>query len=840
MSARTIAERALAGERPDAAAAIALTEAGVAALMPAAAALRDRGHGTVVSYSRKVFIPLTQLCRDVCHYCTFARPPRRGVRAYMSLDEVVAVAKAGEAAGCKEALFTLGDKPELRYAAARRELAALGHRSTLSYLREAAEVVLGETTLLPHLNPGVLTAEDLAALRRVSVSQGLMLESAASRLCEKGGPHHGSPDKRPAARIETIRLAGTLGIPFTSGILIGIGETRHERIDSLLALRDLNDRYGHLQEIIIQNFRAKPDTRMADAPEPGLEELQWTVAVARIVFGPHMNIQAPPNLSPTGLGRLVAAGINDLGGISPVTQDYVNPEAPWPQLAALARETSRAGKTLTERLAIYPAHASETGRWVDAALQSRVLDATDSQGFARVEHWAAGSTRPPPKKSAAAAGRVPRELRHVLDRAEAGETLGETEIVRLFDARGREFEAVCAAADKLRRSVSGGSVSYVVNRNINYTNVCYFRCQFCAFSKGKLSEDLRGRPYNVTVDEIARRAREAWSRGAIEVCMQGGIHPDYTGQTYLDICQAVKSAVPEVHVHAFSPLEVWQGAHTLGIAVPEFLGRLRDAGLGTLPGTAAEILDDEVRAIICPDKVTTAQWLEVMEAAHDIGFQTTATIMFGHVEAPRHWARHLLRVRGLQARSGGFTEFVPLPFVHMEAPLYLRGRARRGPTFRESVLMHAVARLVLHPHITNIQTSWVKMGPEGAVACLGAGANDLGGTLMNESITRSAGAAHGQEMPPVRMEALIRGADRVPVQRTTTYGRAAEGRVRASFDPPPLAPVVNPPARSYERRSRESRSTMAGEVSEVAVARDERHVVIETRLADERVGQRRP
>ena len=667
-----------------------------------------------------------------------------------------------------------------------------------------------------------------------------MLESAASRLCEKGGPHHGSPDKRPAARIETIRLAGTLGIPFTSGILIGIGETRHERIDSLLALRDLNDRYGHLQEIIIQNFRAKPDTRMADAPEPGLEELQWTVAVARIVFGPHMNIQAPPNLSPTGLGRLVAAGINDLGGISPVTQDYVNPEAPWPQLAALARETSRAGKTLTERLAIYPAHASETGRWVDAALQSRVLDATDSQGFARVEHWAAGSTRPPPKKSAAAAGRVPRELRHVLDRAEAGETLGETEIVRLFDARGREFEAVCAAADKLRRSVSGGSVSYVVNRNINYTNVCYFRCQFCAFSKGKLSEDLRGRPYNVTVDEIARRAREAWSRGAIEVCMQGGIHPDYTGQTYLDICQAVKSAVPEVHVHAFSPLEVWQGAHTLGIAVPEFLGRLRDAGLGTLPGTAAEILDDEVRAIICPDKVTTAQWLEVMEAAHDIGFQTTATIMFGHVEAPRHWARHLLRVRGLQARSGGFTEFVPLPFVHMEAPLYLRGRARRGPTFRESVLMHAVARLVLHPHITNIQTSWVKMGPEGAVACLGAGANDLGGTLMNESITRSAGAAHGQEMPPVRMEALIRGADRVPVQRTTTYGRAAEGRVRASFDPPPLAPVVNPPARSYERRSRESRSTMAGEVSEVAVARDERHVVIETRLADERVGQRRP
>ena len=841
MSAGTIAERALAGERPDAAAAITLAKTAHAeALMPAAAALRDRGHGGVVSYSRKVFIPLTQLCRDVCHYCTFAQPPRRGERAYMTLDEVVAVAKAGEAAGCKEALFTLGDKPELRYEAARRELAALGHATTLSYLRQAAAVVLGETTLLPHLNPGVLTAHDLADLRPVSVSQGLMLESAASRLCEKGGPHHGSPDKRPAARIETIRLAGTLSIPFTSGILIGIGETRAERIESLLALRDLHDRHGHIQEIIVQNFRAKPDTRMADAPEPGLEDLLWTVAVARIVFGPHMNIQAPPNLSPNALARLVAAGVNDWGGVSPVTPDYVNPEAPWPHLKALAGETLRAGKTLTERLAIYPAHASEGGRWVEAALQSRVMGAVDSQGFARVEHWAPGSTPPPPKNGTAAAGPVGRELHHILERAGAGETLVETEIVRLFGARGPEFEAVRRAADELRRAVSGETVSYVVNRNINYTNVCYFRCRFCAFSKGKLSEDLRGRPYDVTTEEVARRAREAYSRGATEVCMQGGIHPDYTGQTYLDICRAVKLAVPEVHVHAFSPLEVWQGAHTLGISVPAFLGRLRDAGLGTLPGTAAEILDDEVRAVICPDKITTAQWLVVMEAAHGAGFQTTATIMFGHVDAPRHWARHLLRVRGLQARTGGFTEFVPLPFVHMEAPLYLKGRARRGPTFRESVLMHAVARLVLHPHIANIQTSWVKMGPAGAAACLGAGANDLGGTLMNETITRSAGAAHGQEMPPERMEALIRGAGRVPVQRTTAYGRAPQGRVRASFDAPPLVPVVNPPARRYERRSREFEATMPGEVSEVAVARDERDVVVDTRLTDQSVGQRRP
>ena len=800
------ADEYTAGKRPGVAAAAALcAETDTEKLMREAASLRDRGHGSVVSYSRKVFIPLTRLCRDVCHYCTFAWPPRRGERAYLTPDEVLLVARSGEAAGCKEALFTLGDKPERRYQAARRELAALGHPSTISYLREMAEIVLSETTLLPHLNPGILAAEDLEALRPVSVSQGMMLESASERLCEKGGPHFGSPDKRPAARLETIRLAGTLAIPFTSGILIGIGETRRERIESLLALRDLHDRYGHIQEIIVQNFRAKPGTRMADAAEPDLPDLLWTVAIARILFGPDMNIQAPPNLSPGALPRLVAAGINDWGGVSPVTPDYVNPEAPWPHLEALARETARAGKHLTERLAIYPAYASEGGRWLDGALRVRVLRALDSDGFARVEDWAPGTTEPPPRARVPGQSACP-DVREILRRAGAGETLREAEIVRLFRARGAEFETVCGAADDLRRAVNGDEVTYVVNRNINYTNVCTFRCQFCAFSKGRLSENLRGRPYDVPVDEIARRAREAWLRGATEVCMQGGIHPDYTGATYLDICRAVKSAVPEIHVHAFSPLEVWQGARTLGIEVSEFLVRLREAGLGTLPGTAAEVLDDAVRDIICPDKITTAQWLGVMEAAHGEGLQTTATIMFGHVDAPGHWARHLLRVRVLQTRTGGFTEFVPLPFVHMEAPLYIKGRARKGPTWRESILMHAIARLALHPHITSIQTSWVKMGPEGAAACLKAGANDLGGTLMNETITRAAGAAHGQEMPPERMEALIRGAGRVPVQRTTAYGRPPHPRILASFGAPPLAPVVNPPARRHENRRANSRT----------------------------------
>lgn len=773
-------------------------------LMQSAAALRDRGHRDIVSYSRKVFIPLTQLCRDVCHYCTFAHPPRRGQRAFMTPDEVLTIARAGEAAGCKEALFTLGDKPELRYEVARKELAELGHDSTLSYLAAVARLVLEETALLPHLNPGLLSAEDLTALRAVSVSQGIMLESASERLCRKGGAHYGSPDKDPAARLETIRLAGEAAVPFTSGILIGIGETRQERIESLLALRELHGRYGHIQEIIVQNFRAKPDTRMADAPEPSLDDLLWTISTARILFGPAMNIQAPPNLSPGVLPRLIAAGINDWGGVSPVTPDYVNPEAPWPHLDALARETAKCGKVLTERLAVYPAYTHDGDRWQAPRLGPRVLQSIDTDGFARTDPWTTGATEPPPNGVALHGnGHVPAgastDVRTVLDRARAGNRLNEAEIVRLFQARGDDVAAICGAADKLRAEVAGDVVHYVVNRNINYTNVCYFRCQFCAFSKGKLSENLRGRPYDLDLEEIVRRTREAWQRGATEVCMQGGIHPDYTGRTYVDICRAVKAAVPEMHVHSFSPLEVWQGAQTLGLSLTDFLAELKHAGLGTLPGTAAEVLDDEVRAIICPDKITTAQWLDVMRAAHALGFRTTATIMFGHVDGPQHWARHFLRLRDLQEETGGFTEFVPLPFVAAEAPIYLKGRARKGPTFREAVLMHAVSRLALHPLIPNIQTSWVKMGPEGAKACLRAGANDLGGTLMNESITRAAGAAHGQEMPPEHMEALITSIDRTPKQRTTLYDEPSESRVSASFAAKPLAEVVNRPAKQHPR-----------------------------------------
>ena len=802
----------------------------LSALMTTAAVLRDRGHGANISYSRKVFIPLTKLCRDSCHYCTFAQPPRRAAAAYLTPEDVLAIAQAGARAGCREALFTLGDKPELRYGAAREALDKLGHATTLDYLAAMAELVFKETGLLPHLNPGIMSLDDLQRLRRVSVSQGIMLETAAERLAQKGGPHFGSPDKVPAVRLATIAAAGAAKVPFTSGILIGIGETRRERIEALLALRDLRQRYGHIQEIIIQNFRAKPHTRMADAAEPDAADHLWTIAAARIIFGPAMNIQAPPNLSGGPLADVVAAGINDWGGVSPVTPDHVNPEAPWPALATLADRTAQAGKVLVERLAIYPGYIREAEHWLDPALRSPVLRAVDAEGFGRTDAWIAGAEHDPPKdigsnlscggaqvdslppcgggEKVAALSRLdlapmggnPDRLARILDQAVVGEQLSETDIVALFAARGSDFERVCATADALRSAVNGDRVAYVVNRNINYTNVCYFRCQFCAFSKGKLSANLRGRPYDLALDEIQRRCSEAWDRGATEVCLQGGIHPDYTGATYLSVCRAIKAVTPDIHIHAFSPLEVTQGAQTLGLTVAAFLTELKAAGLGTLPGTAAEILDDEVRRIICPDKITTQQWLDVVETAHSVGLRTTATIMYGHVEGLQHWARHLLRLRALQLRTGGLTEFVPLPFVPMETPIYLHGRARSGPTYREAILMHAVARLALHPHVANIQTSWVKMGPEGVKACLRAGANDLGGTLMNESITRAAGAVHGEELPPAEMEALISSIGRTPAQRTTLYEDVAADRRAASFTAAPLAAPILTPAHRYERK----------------------------------------
>ncbi len=840
------------------------TELPLAELMRQAAALRDEAHGIRVSYSRKVFIPLTRLCRDTCRYCTFATTPRHLAAPYLSRAEVIAIARAGEQAGCKEALFTLGDNPESRYRSARAALDQMGFASTIDYLAAMCQAVLDETGLLPHVNPGVMTEAQIAQLRKVSVSQGLMLESSAARLCERGGPHHGAPDKQPALRLAVIEAAGRQQVPFTSGILIGIGETREERLDALFALRALHLRYGHLQEIIVQNFRAKAGTPMNAAAEPEFDDLAWTVAMARIIFGGAMNIQVPPNLSPDEYAQTIDAGINDWGGVSPVTPDHVNPEAPWPQLDHLAERTGERGKLLVERLATYPAWCREADRWHHAPMAARIRGLMDTEGYARTDPWAPGRSDVALPVHASALGapvvdghavdarsadahRVDAPVvdaavadAHVTDgpvvggsltgahrfagrrspgfdrliaRAERGERLPEEDIERLFAARGDELEGLTVAADALRRAQCGDRVGYVVNRNINYTNVCTYRCRFCAFSKGRgeASARLRGEPYDLSVGEIQRRVHEAWQRGATEVCMQGGIHPDYSGHTYLAIVRAVKEVEPRMHVHAFSPLEVTHGATTLGLSLSAYLEQLRDAGLGSLPGTAAEILDDSVRRVICPDKINTGDWVAVMEAAHAVGLRATATIMYGHMESARHWARHLLVLRDLQARTGVFTEFVPLPFVHMEAPLALRGAARHGPTWREALLMHSVARLVLHPLVQNIQASWVKLGPQGVAQCLQAGANDLGGTLMNESISRAAGTEHGQELAPSQMDALIQQASRVPMQRTTLYAPADPAQVAGSYAAASLTPLVQ------ERAGRHARiQAPAGQLSHLS------------------------
>ncbi len=612
---------------------------------------------------------------------------------------------------------------------------------------------------------------DYAALRPVSVSMGLMLETSAERLSLRHGPHFGSPDKLPARRLQSIDEAGQARVPFTTGLLIGIGETQAERIDALVRIRESHRRHGHIQEVIVQNFRAKPGTRMAKSAEPALEEQLWTIAMARLILGPQISIQAPPNLRTGELGPLLRAGVNDWGGVSPVTPDHVNPEAPWPHLDLLERETEAAGRLLRQRLAIGPRFAREPDRWLDPKLATIVRRSVDVRGLPYTDDWRAGRGDHAPRLHTRSS--ATRDIGDLLEGAKAERRPGLAEIVRLFEADGSDATRVLHAADRLRRRVVGEQVTYVINRNINYTNICKYRCGFCAFSKGG-TRKARGPAYALDLEEVGRRAGEAQARGATEVCLQGGIHPEYDGHTYLNVLRAVAEAAPGIHIHAFSPFEVMHGAGTLGLSLREYLSRLKGAGLSTLPGTAAEILDDDVRAIICPDKITASEWLEVMRTAHEVGLRSTATIMFGHADSYESWARHLLAIRDLQAQTQGFTEFVPLPFVHMEAPIWQKGRARSGPSFREAILMHAVARLVLHPLIRNIQASWVKLGYEGVVVALRAGANDLGGTLMDESITRAAGGQNGQHCDPNVMAELARQAGRTARQRSTLY-RVVDG-----------------------------------------------------------------
>ncbi|VWX52264.1 5-amino-6-(D-ribitylamino)uracil--L-tyrosine 4-hydroxyphenyl transferase CofH [Novosphingobium sp. 9U] len=748
----------------------------LAELQAEARARRDASRPARMTYSRKVFIPLTRLCADVCHYCTFATTPSRVKAPYLTPEQVLEIAREGAAAGCKEALFTLGDAPERRYAVAREWLAEHGFERTIDYVRHCAGLVLKETGLLPHINAGVLDEEDWRMLRPVMASGGLMLESTSERLLEKGACHHGSPDKVPAVRLASLAAAGRALVPVTSGILIGIGETAAERIEALLALRDLQAEHGHLQEVIVQNFCPKPGTKMAEAPEATEADFLRVIAAARIVLPDEVSVQAPPNLNDERLSELIDCGIDDWGGISPVTQDHVNPEAPWPEVDRLAAICARAGLPLVERLTVYPRFVATDDRsWIDPTLRPAVLKLSDSDGLGRDSRWSPGvaeSAPGTPRQPLGAhhEGPVASQLHRILDRAAAGEGLAEDQIVALFATRGAAAQAVVETADALRAQVSGEAVTYVINRNINYTNICTHACSFCAFSKTSSKGGFRDKPYDLDLSEIAGRAREAVERGATEVCLQGGIHPRYTGETYLSILRAVKAECPDLHVHAFSPLEVSQGARTLSMTVPDYLRMLKDAGLGSLPGTAAEILCDDIRAQICPDKVTTQEWLDVVGAAHEVGLPTTSTIMFGHLERPEHWARHLLELRRQQDRTGGFTEFVPLPLVHMEAPFYRRGQSRKGPTWREAVMMHAVARLALHGSISSIQCSWVKLGVEGAAAVLAAGANDLGGVLMNESISRAAGASHGQDVSVDDLHAAAAAAGRPLKRRTTLYG----------------------------------------------------------------------
>ncbi|RKN23593.1 7,8-didemethyl-8-hydroxy-5-deazariboflavin synthase [Micromonospora musae] len=778
------------------------------------AGLRDAGRPGVVTYSKKVFIPLTRLCRDRCHYCTFATVPHRLPAPFLDRDEVLAIAREGAAQGCKEALFTLGDRPEERWPAARRWLDERGYDSTLDYLRACAVAVLEETGLLPHLNPGVLSWSELQRLKPVAPSMGMMLETTATRLwSEPGGPHFGSPDKEPAVRLRVLDDAGRVGVPFTTGLLIGIGETHAERVDALFAIRRAHREYGHLQEVIVQNFRAKPDTAMRGMPDAELHDLAATVAVARLLLGPGMRIQAPPNLIEGEFDLLLRAGIDDWGGVSPVTPDHVNPERPWPQLDELARRTADGGFALRERLTVYPEYVRAGDPWLDPRLLAHVTALADGETGLAVEDarpvgrpwqepeevfggrtdlhvtidtagrtgdrrgdfdsvygdWAEVATKVTAAPATSGAG--DHDLRAGLrlaadDPAALLEPRHTDAALALFGADGPALDELCRIADDARRSAVGDDVTYVVNRNINFTNVCYVGCRFCAFAQRERDADA----YRLSVDQVADRAEEAWAAGATEVCLQGGIDPKMPVTGYADIVRAIKARVPEMHVHAFSPMEIVTAAAKAGVPVREWLTQLREAGLDTIPGTAAEILDDDVRWVLTKGKLPAAAWVEVVSTAHELGIRSSSTMMYGHVDHPAQWLAHFRVLAGVQDRTGGFTEFVALPFVHTNAPIYLAGIARPGPTWRENRVVHAMARLLLHGRIDNIQCSWVKLGDAGTVAMLQGGCNDLGGTLMEETISRMAGSANGSARTEEQLRAIAVAAGRPPRRRTTAYG----------------------------------------------------------------------
>jgi FO synthase len=825
--------------------------------------LEAAGRPGVITYSRKVFIPLTRLCRDRCGYCTFATVPHRLESLYLEPDEVLAIARAGAALGCKEALFTLGDRPEDRWHQAKEWLDAHGYDDTLSYVRAMAIRVLEETGLLPHLNPGVLSWQDFQRLKPVAPSMGMMLETTATRLfSEKGGPHFGSPDKDPAVRIRVLEDAGRSNVPFTTGILIGIGETLAERTESIFAIRKVAREYSGIQEVIVQNFRAKPDTKMRDTPDAELADLAATIAVTRLVLGSKARIQAPPNLVGDQYGLILSAGIDDWGGVSPLTPDHVNPERPWPAIDELAEHTAAAGFTLRERLTIYPPYIREPwldprvaahvaaladpvtglaadgamprglpwqepdGGWGQSAGRTDLHVTIDTTGrthdrrddFAEVYgdwqqisersvfHVPANAAAPvagapvaggpavvagaPAAVAGAPALARPGEVAAALRQAERDPAaLTDDQAIALLSADGPDLEALAGIADALRREVRGDDVTYVVTRNINFTNVCYTGCRFCAFAQRRTDADA----YTLSLEQIGDRAEQAWAAGATEVCMQGGIHPDLPGTAYFEIASEVKRRVPDLHVHAFSPMEVVNGASRTGLPIREWLIRAKEAGVGSLPGTAAEILDDDVRWVLTKGKLPASVWIEVISTAHEVGLPTSATMMYGHVDTPAHWVGHLRVIRQIQERTGGFTEFVLLPFIHENAPIYLAGLARPGATRQENRAVHAMSRLLLHGAIDSIQCSWVKLGDEGCRDVLQGGVNDLGGTLMEETISRMAGAGHGSYKTISALQAITEPLGRPLRQRTTTYGDPTPERQAAAAASDGVTPAVRRP-----------------------------------------------
>ncbi|MFF8906606.1 bifunctional FO biosynthesis protein CofGH [Streptomyces olivaceoviridis] len=817
-----------------------LTDLAASAARVRDAGLEAAGRPGVITYSKSVFVPLTRLCRDKCHYCTFVTVPgklrRAGHGMFMSPDEVLDIARKGAALGCKEALITLGDKPEDRWPEAREWLDAHGYDDTIAYVRAISIRILEETGLLPHLNPGVLTWTDFQRLKPVAPSMGMMLETTATRLwSEPGGPHHGSPDKEPAVRLRVLEDAGRSSVPFTSGLLIGIGETYEERAESLFALRKVSRAHHGIQELIIQNFRAKPDTAMRGMPDAELDDLVATVAVARHIMGPSACLQAPPNLVDAEYERLIGAGIDDWGGVSPLTIDHVNPERPWPQIDELTERSRAAGFELRERLCVYPEFVRRGEPWLDPRLRPHVSALADPEtGLALPDAPVTGRPWQEPEEVFTATGRT--DLHTSIDtegrtgdrRADFDEVYGDWEALReaaapgmaperidadvrealrtaaddptrltdaealaLLHADGPALDALCRVADDVRRSAVGDDVTYIVTRNINFTNVCYTGCRFCAFAQRRTDADA----YTLSLEQVADRARQAWDVGAVEVCMQGGIHPDLPGTAYFDIAKAVKERVPGMHVHAFSPMEVVNGATRTGMSIREWLTAAKEAGLDSVPGTAAEILDDEVRWVLTKGKLPAATWTEVIRTAHELGIRSSSTMMYGHVDQPRHWLGHLRTLAGIQRETGGFTEFVTLPFIHTNAPVYLAGIARPGPTLRDNRAVTAMARLLLHPWIPNIQTSWVKLGAEGAAEMLRSGANDLGGTLMEETISRMAGSSYGSYKSVRDLVAVAEAAGRPAKPRTTLYGEVPEERRRAAEASdghlPDLLPVLD-------------------------------------------------